>query len=111
MHADKYIELTALDLQNLQAENFIQLSKSVEELRIEVAQVHELNIELGDNLDARIDELGTTIGSLSDTVSTNAAEAKTYADAKANELWDWLNSWSIDTDLIPELPCIWSCDK
>ena len=70
----------------------LDLTEAVEELRVEIAHVHELNVELGDNLNGRIDELGATIGTLSTTVSDNAIAAKDYADEKASELWEVLKT-------------------
>ena len=80
----------------------------VDELRVEVERLHSLNLELGDNLNARIDELGTTIGALSTTVADNAIAAKDYADMKASELFDWVKS-ILPTDW--EIPCLgWFSD-
>ena len=76
----------------------LDLTNAVEELRVEIAHVHELNIELGDNLDQRIDDLGATVGTLSNTVSDNAAAAKAYADEKVKGIYDWIAS------VLPKLP-------
>ena len=66
----------------------IELSKAVEELKIEIKHLHEVDIEIGDNLNERInqvsgkvDALGSTIGS----ISADAAEAATIAASAAAE--------------------------
>ena len=111
VHFDAYIEQATVH-----AENVFQLSNKVEELYLEVEHLHELNIEIGDNLNARIDEIATGVDAIKDdavaaaTAASEAAAKRAEAAAEAskgyyNAVVEWFSKLP-DID-IPEFTFPW----
>ena len=61
----------------------LDLTEAVEELRVEIAHVHEHNIEIGDNLNKRIDDMSTGLAAIKEDTVAAAQAAAERAEAAA----------------------------
>ena len=76
----QHTELVAETI-NYTCNECIELTKAVEELKLEVEHLHTVDIEIGENLNARIDQVNAQV----DEVATSVASFKDDAVAAATQ--------------------------